>query len=391
MARDDGLDDSKMSLIDHLTELRSRLIKGFLAILLTTFGALAFAEDILEYSVQPLMSVLHDKNRVEVILIHTPEKSAELAARIDAIDNVNFHKTAKDLSTVSETVRSQIENRDPIDLILVSAEAIGSEGALVSDLLDKVEPSPYVAYLVSNKDDPMVSELQLEGAVVLLEPVRDPVLHRVIRRAAASSGKSASLDKLVVLSPLDPFIAYLKIAFVVGLFLACPLWLYQAWKFVAPGLYHSEKKVVVPSIGSASILFIGGGLFAYYVMFPLMFDFLVNKMMPASLTASFTVEKYLSLLLQMTVAFGLVFELPLVLAFLASVGIVQAASLRRFRKYWLIAAFVIGAVLTPADPISQTLMAAPLIIFYEVGIVLASILGKRREQALAMMDSETSV
>jgi sec-independent protein translocase protein TatC len=123
-------------------------------------------------------------------------------------------------------------------------------------------------------------------------------------------------------------------------------------------------------------------------MFPMMFDVLVNKMMPASLTASFTVDKYLGLLMEMTVAFGLVFELPLVLAFLASVGIVQASSLRRFRKYWLIAAFVIGAVLTPADPISQTLMAAPLILFYEVGIILASILGKRREQALALIESE---
>jgi Tat protein translocase TatC len=387
VSSEDGLDDTKMSLIDHLTELRARLIKGFLAVLLTTFGALAFAEDILDYSIQPLLHVLQDRNKVETILIDKNEQSgATLAARLDQNDRIHFHGKLKDLGAVTEIVKAQIEKKRPIDLILVASDAIGSDGALMSDLLDKVEPSPYVAYLVRNKDDPMVSELQLEGAVVLLEPLRDPVLNRVVRRAAASAGKASANDKLVVLSPLEPFIAYLKIAFVVGLFLACPFWLYQTWSFVAPGLYATEKKVVVPSIASASFLFCMGGLFAYYVMFPLMFDVLVNQLMPASLTASFTVDKYLGLLMEMTVAFGLVFELPLILAFLAAVGIVSAASLRRFRKYWIIAAFIIGAVLTPADPISQSVMALPLIVFYEVGILLAVFFSKKREQAL--MDSE---
>ena len=100
-----------------------------------------------------------------------------------------------------------------------------------------------------------------------------------------------------MLSPLEPFFAYLKIALVVGLFLACPFWLYQAWRFVAPGLYTQEKKVVIPCITAASVLFCAGGLFAYYAMFPMMFDVLVNQMMPASLTGSFTVDNYLGLLL----------------------------------------------------------------------------------------------
>ncbi len=390
MSRDDGLDDSKMSLIDHLTELRSRLIKSALAICLTTAAALGFSPQILEYSIQPLMKVLQDRNRVETLLIHKDEVAgARLAARLADIPRIDFHGNIEDLSKVTEVVRDQIEKKRPIDLILVSSNAIGSDGALVSDLLEKVEPSPYVAYLVSSKDDPVVGELQLEGATVLLEPMRDPVLQRVIRRAAASAGKATASDKLVVLSPLEPFIAYLKIALVVGLFLACPIWLYQAWGFVAPGLYSTEKKVVLPSVAGASVLFCMGGLFAYYVMFPMMFDVLVNQMMPSSLAASFTIDNYLSLLMQLTVAFGIVFELPLVLGFLSSVGIVSPPGLRRFRKYWVVTAFVVGGILTPPDPISQVMMAAPLLIFYELGIVLATMFARRREERLALMERET--
>jgi len=238
-------------------------------------------------------------------------------------------------------------------------------------------------YLVDEPDSPEVRQLQLDGATVILEPVRMPVLSRVLRQAAGAAGKANNPDKLVVLSPLEVFFAYLKIALVVGLFLACPIWLFQAWAFVAPGLYAKEKKVVLPVVLSASALFVAGGLFAYFVMFPVMFDFLVNQMLPQTLAASFTVDNYIGLLLRLTVAFGVVFELPLAIAMLASIGIVTPKGLRRMRKYAIIVAFVLGAFLTPADPVSQLLMAGPLIIFYEIGIILAGIVGRPRS---AVMD-----
>ena len=181
-----------------------------------------------------------------------------------------------------------------------------------------------------------------------------------------------------MLSPLEVFFAYIKIALVCGLFLACPLWLYQSWMFIAPGLYGYEKRVAMPAVLGASLLFISGGAFAYYAMFPLMFDVLVNQMMPASLVASFTVEKYLSLLLRLTVAFGAVFELPLVITALAAVGLVTSSTLVSFRKYAVVAAFVLGAFLTPADPLSQIMMAVPLVVFYEIGILSAKALERRR-------------
>jgi sec-independent protein translocase protein TatC len=118
-------------------------------------------------------------------------------------------------------------------------------------------------------------------------------------------------------------------------------------------------------------------------MFPLMFDVLVNQMMPQDLSGSFTVDNYLMMLFGMTLAFGVIFELPLVIAMLARVGLVTPEFLRKWRRYWIVAAFVIGAVLTPADPISQSLMALPLIVFYEIGIVLARVMRRRRDEQVA--------
>lgn len=387
-----GLDDTKMSLTEHLTELRGRLLKSVLAVLVTTGAALAFAPEILDYSITPLTEVLQDKNKVETLLIHDdPQLAPKLASRLDDHPRVRFHGNLERLADVPPLVEAQKKKNQPIDLILVSTKAIGDDGALVSDLLEGVEPSPYVAYLVTDKTDPVIMELQLEGAIVLLQPMRTPVLNRIVRRAAATAGKAASGDKLVVLSPLEPFFAYLKIALVVGLFLACPIWLYQAWRFVAPGLYAHERKVVIPMIGAASLLFCSGGLFAYYAMFPMMFDVLVNQMMPASLVGSFTVDNYLGLLLRVTVAFGVVFELPLALGILAAVGIVTADGLRRFRKYAVVTAFVVSAFLTPADPLSQVMMAVPLVVFYEIGIILAGILGRKPVEETALAERESPI
>lgn len=382
-----GLDETRYALSEHLAELRTRLGWSILAVLLTTVGCLAFAAPIFEYSIRPLAAVLKDRSRVETVLVGPEEDrtQAEIAGRLERFDRVRFRGRLSDLETVRDLVVRARGTKNPIDLVLVDAQAVWADGALVSDVLEGVEPAPYVVYLVPAVDDPFVRELQLEGALVILSPPRDAVLKRVVRRAAGAAGKSTSTDKLVVLSPLEPFFAYIKIALVCGLFLACPIWLYQGWRFVSPGMYRHEKRAVLPAILGASLLFMSGGAFAYYVMFPVMFDVLVNQMMPASLIGSFTVDKYLSLLLRLTVAFGAVFELPLVMAALGAVGIVSAATLRRFRKYAIVGSFILAAVLTPADPLSQVMMALPLIIFYELGIFLVAMFSRRRAARLAAL------
>ena len=377
----DEPDGQQLSLVEHLDELRGRLIKAILGVLLTTALCLIFAPRILDYSIKPLRQALAERTRVETLLVYPDNEAAkDFSSKLSDHPRIRFRGRYDDLADVADLVRSAGHSKAPIDLVLVASHAIGADGALMSDLLEDIEPAPYVAYLVGSVNDPAVAELQLEGALVLLDPPRTAVLNRTVRRAAGAAGKAKGGD-LVVLSPLEPFFAYVKIALVCGLFLACPIWIFQAWMFIAPGLYGYEKKVALPAVLGASLLFIAGGMFAYYGMFPLMFDVLVNQMMPASLTASFTVDKYLSLLLRLTVAFGAVFELPLVITALAAVGVVTSETLVTFRKYAVVGAFVLGAFLTPADPLSQIMMAVPLVIFYEIGILSAKALERRRARA----------
>mgnify|MGYP006289913503 CR=1 FL=1 len=387
-----GLDETQLTLTEHLGELRTRILYSIAGILLTTLGAAVYSPAILDYSIAPLLEVLAEKNRVDTLLVHAESGSPlERALRDDP--KVRFRERSDTLAAASERVLAQTDGKRPIDLVMVSSGVLPVDGTLLTDLLDEGRPSglpnvPDVAYLVPDPGDPRVVELQLEGAQVILDPPRPAALRRVVRRAAAAAGKSRGGDKLVVLSVLEPFFAYLKVALVCGLFLACPIWLYQAWAFIAPGLYAHERRFALPVVLSGSFLFVGGGFFAYYGMFPVMFDFLVNQFMPDTLAASFTVDKYLGLLMRITVAFGVVFELPLALALLAAVGLVDSAKLRRFRKYAYVGATLLGAVLTPADPISQLMMAVPLIVFYEIGILLAGLFGRRKPDGVALVPQD---
>ena len=374
--------DTKQSLTDHLTELRTGLIKSFLAILVTTGIALFFSPQLLDLAIEPLQAVLEARNRIHAVVIHPNQDHAKnIGSKLSKSERVVLLGSIKSLKELKPLSKEAQSKKTPIDLVIVSAESLGDDGLMASDVLDGVKPAPFITYTVKSAKDPLVSELMLEGANVIVDPPRTAVVNRVIRRAAAAAGKSAAVDRLVVLSPLEPFFAYLKIAFVIGLFMACPIWLFQAWQFISPGLYIHERKFALPVIVSGSFLFVGGGAFAYFAMFPVMFDFLVNEMMPASLVSSFTVSNYLGLLLRITVAFGVVFELPLAIAMLAMVGIVTPEILQKFRKYWLVISFVLGAFLTPADPISQMMMAVPLVAFYEIGILAAKLVGKPKVDA----------
>jgi sec-independent protein translocase protein TatC len=375
------MDSGKHSLSDHLTELRSVLIKSFLAVLLTTGGSLFFSPQLLDYSIRPLQDVLQDRNKINAVVVHPNEDHAKnIGQKLSAAKRVRYLGSVTALKKLRPLAKKAKADSKPIDLVIVSVLALGEDGLMAGDILDGLEPAPFIAYTVKTAKDPMVTELMLEGANVIVDPPRKAVVNRMVRRAAAAAGKAAAVDRLVVLSPLEPFFAYLKIAFVIGLFLACPVWLYQVWIFVAPGLYNKERKFALPVILSGSLLFVSGGVFAYFAMFPVMFDFLVNEMMPASLVSSFTVSNYLGLLLRITVAFGVVFELPLAIAMLAKVGLVNTERLTSFRKYWLVIAFILGAILTPADPVSQLMMAVPLVAFYEIGIIATRIIGKPKSE-----------
>jgi sec-independent protein translocase protein TatC len=182
---------------------------------------------------------------------------------------------------------------------------------------------------------------------------------------------------LVFLSLTEAFWVQMKIGLIVGLFVASPAILWQVWRFISPGLHVHEKKYAAPFVVIGTLLFVGGGAFSLKVVTPFAIQFLLSYERPG-LQAMISIGNYIDFLLKFTVAFGAVFELPLVLTILARLGVVSPATLAKNRKYAILGAFIAAAVLTPTpDMFNQTLMAGPLILLYEVGILCARIFGKR--------------
>ncbi|HEX7114347.1 MAG TPA: twin-arginine translocase subunit TatC [Steroidobacter sp.] len=184
---------------------------------------------------------------------------------------------------------------------------------------------------------------------------------------------------MIATSVVSPFMAPLKLALFVALFIAMPFVLYQAWAFVAPGLYRHEKRFAVPLVLSSIVLFYAGTAFAYFVVFPLMFAFLTATA-PQGVLVMTDIASYLDFVLLLFFAFGVAFEIPIATVLLASTGLVQVDAMARNRGYVLLGIFVIAAFLTPPDAISQSAMAVPMYLLYEIGIVLSRMLLKQKRQ-----------
>lgn len=186
---------------------------------------------------------------------------------------------------------------------------------------------------------------------------------------------------------VGPFMTPFKVAFYVALFVAMPMVLYQIWAFVAPGLYKREKRFAVPLLVSSVLLFYAGVAFAYFVVFPVMFNFFVGTV-PSIVKYSPDMASYLDFVLTMFFAFGVAFEVPVAVVLLVLTGIVQVESLGKNRGYVIIGIFVVAAFLTPPDAISQTIMALPMWLLYEGGLVMARIMQKMRRESAAAAEKE---
>lgn len=182
--------------------------------------------------------------------------------------------------------------------------------------------------------------------------------------------------KMIATSVISPFLVPLKVtamlAFVVGL----PFYLYQAWAFVAPGLYSHEKRLALPLVVSSTLLFLAGIAFCYYIVFGQFFAF-INSFAPTSITPAPDIEAYLGFVLTMFVAFGVAFEVPVAVVLLVMVGIVRVEKLREWRGYFIVVAFVIAAIVTPPDVVSQFSLAVPMCILYELGLFCAKFVQPR--------------
>jgi len=175
----------------------------------------------------------------------------------------------------------------------------------------------------------------------------------------------------------EAFFTYLKVSLLSGLIVASPILLYQFWMFVAPGLYRQERSLMIPIVILSSFFFIGGALFGYFVVFPWGFKFFLG-FATDTIRPLPSMKEYFGFSAKLLLAFGLVFELPLVLTFMAKLGIVSVDFLKKNRKYALLLFFAGAAILTPPDVITQILMALPLMVLYEVSIIGAKIFGKKK-------------
>ena len=188
--------------------------------------------------------------------------------------------------------------------------------------------------------------------------------------------------KMIATGVVTPFLVPMKVTALVAFMIALPYLLYQAWAFVAPGLYEHEKRLVLPVVIASTILFLLGVAFCYYFVFGKVFAF-INDFAPKSITPAPDIEAYFSFVITMFLAFGITFEIPIVVMVLVRFGVVSLERLRDARPYVIVGAFVVAAIITPPDVLSQFMLAVPMCLLYEAGLFLSRFVGKRAEEAKA--------
>lgn len=243
------------------------------------------------------------------------------------------------------------------------------------------------------------------AVTVIVAYVFSDVLFVLLAQPLVRAWTEAGLGppRLHFANPIEPFFTYLKLALIAGLFAASPVVFYQIWRFVAPGLYKRERMFALPFAVASAFCFIGGAAFGYFAVFPIGFKFFLGFAQdnmgamqqviggavkfsvetPFELTPTLMMGEYFGLVWRMLLAFGLIFELPVVVTFLSVAGLVNHKALWRFNRYFTILAFVVSAMLTPPDVITQVLMALPLLVLYNASILLAWLFHRRRTSRLA--------
>lgn len=243
-------------------------------------------------------------------------------------------------------------------------------------MINEEEKLPFTEHLEELRQRLIVCFIALFIGFCIAYGFKEQLFHILMKPLIAAMGKG---EKLIFTGLAEAFFTYLKVAFLAGLMLASPVILYEFWIFVAPGLYAGERKLLLPVVFLSSFFFIGGALFGYFIVFPIGFEFFL-AFADENIQAMPSMKEYLSFSATMLLAFGAVFELPLILTFSARLGIVSADFLKKNRKYAILLIFIAAAILTPPDVISQIMMAIPLMILYEVSIVGAKIFGKKKEE-----------
>jgi sec-independent protein translocase protein TatC len=232
----------------------------------------------------------------------------------------------------------------------------------------------FISHLMELRDRLLRSLIAVAVVFLVLFPfannLYDLLAHPLMRTLPEGS-------KMIATGVVTPFLIPVKVALMMAFLLVLPYILYQAWAFIAPGLYAHEKRLVLPLVVASTILFVVGLAFCYFLVFGVVFDF-VYKIAPKSISVAPDIENYLNFALTMFLAFGVTFEVPIAVIVLVYLGAVTVTQLREARPYFIVGAFVVAAVVTPPDVISQLLLATPLCLLYEVGIFAARFVARRK-------------
>lgn len=213
----------------------------------------------------------------------------------------------------------------------------------------------------------------------VIKILTSPLIEALKAEAQKSGNKTDVLQTLIFTGPHEAFVTYIKLAFICGMVLAIPIILYHFWRFIAPGLYTHERKYLFPVICLSTVFFLLGILFGYFVVMPFGMKFFVS-FTSSELMPLIRMKEYISFTSKFLFAFGVVFELPLFSLFLTKLGIIHARMLRTYRKYAILVIFILAAILTPPDVLTQVMMAGPLIILYEISILISQIFGKKKQE-----------
>ncbi len=251
---------------------------------------------------------------------------------------------------------------------------------------EKVNPTSFVSHLTELRSRLVKSIIYLSFFFVICYFFAENIYGFLVEPYAEAVKDDEVNRRLIFTALHETFITYLKVAFFAAMFISSPIILTQIWKFIAPGLYKNEKRALLPYLIATPTLFLLGGMLVYYLVMPLMIKFFLSFETSAQINSLAIqlepkVNEYLSLIMRLIFAFGISFQLPVLLSLLARVGFVDSEYLKKRRKYVIIIIFVVAAILTPPDPITQIGLGIPLLILYELSILSVKIMEKKKKDA----------
>jgi sec-independent protein translocase protein TatC len=245
------------------------------------------------------------------------------------------------------------------------------------------EQETFISHLIELRDRILRALIAFAVVFVCLFPFAQDLYTLVAGPMLAALPKG---KEMLATGVASPFFIPVKVTMMCAFVVALPIILYQVWAFVAPGLYVHEKKLIAPLVVSSTALFLCGMAFAYFLVLPTVFRFLAS-FTPEGVSFAPDISQYLDFVLTLLIAFGLAFEVPVVVVVLVRMGVVSVEKLKEIRPYVIVGAFVIGAIFTPPDVISQLMLAIPMWLLYELGIIVAGMLGRRAAQQESLDDA----